>query len=100
MSIRSMGPQYIDFKVKCGSGEFWSSTGVYGWSESGQKWKTWDLIRDLGSAHSMPWLLAGDFNEVFFETEKQGGNACDLSSTLLSLVLSKTWVFRGTSLLD
>lgn len=40
------------------------------------------MIRGLGSSSSMPWLLAGDFNGVLFETEKVGGNACDLSSIM------------------
>ena len=39
VSIRSMGPHYIDFEVKC-RGELWRGTGVYDWSESSQKWKT------------------------------------------------------------
>lgn len=30
----------------------------------------------------MPWVLAGDFNEALFETDKVGGNACDLSSVM------------------
>lgn len=80
LSIRSMGQRYIDFEVKCDSGEYSRGTGLYGWSKAGQKWKTWELIRGLGGSPSMPWLLAGDFNEVLFKAEKNRGNACDFSS--------------------
>lgn len=62
------------------SGERWRGTVISGWSESGQKCKTWDLIRGLGNVPGLPWILAGEFNEVLYEPEKRGGNGCDLSS--------------------
>lgn len=80
LSIRSLDARFIDFEVKCSSGEFWRGTSLYGWAESGQKSKTWDMIRSLGSVPTLPWILTGDFNDVLYESEKQGGNVCDLTS--------------------
>lgn len=80
VSIRSSGQRHIDFEVKNSSGESWRGTGIYGWSEAEMKWKTWDLIRGLGDSPKMSWLLVGDFNEVWYESEKNDWNACDLSS--------------------
>lgn len=45
---------------------------MYGWSEGGQKWRSWGLIHELGSSSTMPWILLGDFYEVLFEAEKKG----------------------------
>lgn len=67
LRIRAMGDRFIDFEVLDGAGDKWRGTGIYGWSESGQKWRTWALLKDLDSSHGMPWLVMGDFNEVLFE---------------------------------
>lgn len=55
---------------------------MYGWSESSHKWRTWALLKELGSCPKMPWLIVGDFNEVLFEAKKRGGNMCDMGSIL------------------
>ena len=78
LRIRSMGNRFIAFEVKESSRDFWRGTGIYGWSESGYKWRTWNLIKELAGDLGAPWLLAGDFNEILFEAEKKGGNACDI----------------------
>lgn len=78
--VRSTEGRFIDFEVKSVDGAFWRGTGMYGWPEFGEKWRSWKLIRDLGEASSMPWFLFGDFIEVLFEVEKQGGNECDFGS--------------------
>lgn len=33
----------------------------------------WETLRSLVSTPIKPWLMAGDFNEVLFSHEKQGG---------------------------
>ncbi|KAL2927764.1 putative D-xylulose kinase A [Bienertia sinuspersici] len=59
---------------------YWRLTRVHRWAEHGQKSKTWELLRCLGSQSDMPWMLFDDFNEVLYETKKRGGNPCDLNS--------------------
>lgn len=50
-------------------------TGIYGEPQADQKHRTWELMRDLHSQDPthMPWLSAGDFNEILFHHEKEGG---------------------------
>lgn len=40
------------------------------------------MIRGLNYGSHMPWIMAGDFNQVVFEGEKKGENGCDMSSIM------------------
>jgi len=48
-------------------------TGVYGWNERQNKHKTCDLFLDLKLHSSLLWVVGGDYNEIFFNSEKRGG---------------------------
>lgn len=76
VKLRSMGSRYIDISIRQTTREHWCFTGIYGWSENGSKYKTWDLIDTFGKESDMAWLLCGDFNEVLYAYEKRGGNPC------------------------
>ncbi|KAL8470043.1 hypothetical protein ACS0TY_032782 [Phlomoides rotata] len=52
----------------------WRFTGIYGWPEDHHKWKTWRLLDTLAMGNTLPWLCLGDFNEILFQYEKQGGS--------------------------
>ncbi|KAL8552711.1 hypothetical protein ACS0TY_001410 [Phlomoides rotata] len=53
----------------------WQFTGIYGYPEEDQKWRTWRLLDRLGEGYSGPWLCAGDFNEILDGSEKMGAEA-------------------------
>ena len=36
---------------------------------------SWELLLQLHRSHTLPWLCAGDFNEIMCESEKLGGAA-------------------------
>ena len=38
-----------------------------------KKVETWRLMRTLNHQSSLPWICPGDFNEILFNHEKQGG---------------------------
>jgi len=38
-----------------------------------EKDKTWGMISNLKDQFQMPWLCSGDFNEILFGFEKEGG---------------------------
>lgn len=48
---------------------------MYGESQADQKHMTWELLRDLHSQDptNLPWLTAGDYNEILYHHEKEGG---------------------------
>ncbi|KMS97072.1 hypothetical protein BVRB_7g179330 [Beta vulgaris subsp. vulgaris] len=80
ISLKNMGDHCIDVTVQEEGGVLWRFTGIYGWSESSQKVKTWEMMRELGENNNLAWLLVGDFNEVLYETEKNSRNPCDFAS--------------------
>ncbi|KAK1619807.1 hypothetical protein QYE76_025324 [Lolium multiflorum] len=66
---------HIDAEVTGADGFVWRLTGIYGEPNSGEKEKTWKLLRILHGHSSFPWMCFGDFNEILFASKKQGGQA-------------------------
>ncbi|KAL5543298.1 hypothetical protein UlMin_011008 [Ulmus minor] len=64
---------HIDVKVTSPNSPGWRFTGLYGNPDTSLRSQFWNLLRRLGDSSSMPWLCGGDFNEILFGHEKQGG---------------------------
>jgi exonuclease III len=75
MELKSKSKNHIDLEVSESGGDPWRFTGIYGESQEGMKYKTWLLLEDLSTQQQrgQPWLCAGDFNEILFQYEKEGG---------------------------
>ncbi|KAL8485009.1 hypothetical protein ACS0TY_027348 [Phlomoides rotata] len=77
VEVTSYSTNHIDVTIHNTNGDGdWRFTGIYGWPEDQQKWKTWHLLDTLAVGNSLPWLCVGDFNEIMFQYEKQGGSLC------------------------
>ncbi|KAJ8435568.1 hypothetical protein Cgig2_020030 [Carnegiea gigantea] len=50
----------------------WWFMGLYGYSETYNKYTTCDLLKDLKEHSHLPWLVRGDINEIFFNLKKRG----------------------------
>lgn len=68
-----MSRYHIDADVTGEDGFVWRLTSIYGEPKHGEKEKTWKLLRILHGRSSLPWMCFGDFNEILFASEKQGG---------------------------
>jgi hypothetical protein len=68
--------------IKEEEGGVWRFTGMYGESRSEEKEKTWKLMCILQHRSKLPWLCCGDFNEILFNCEKEGGQPRAESSML------------------
>lgn len=65
---------YIDVRIVEDAQREWRFTGFYGEFRWADKYLTWQRLRTLKAQHNLPWLLLGDFNEILFNDEKEGGN--------------------------
>ena len=51
----------------------WRFTRFYGEPETHQRMEAWNKLRGLNNRPSIPWLCAGDFNEISRQDEKLKG---------------------------
>lgn len=75
VSIKSYSSGHIDCCVFY-ENSTWRFTGFYGNPVASLRDSSWELLRRLHEIHELqdlPWLIGGDFNEIFFDCEKLGG---------------------------
>lgn len=72
IEVISSSPNHIDTIVGSKLETKWRFTGIYRFAEAARKHKTWSMIRSLHHSVSLPWLCAGDFNEILWSHEKLG----------------------------
>lgn len=75
IELHNFSRYHIDVEVVEKDGFRWRFTGIYGEPASDKKERTWKLLRILNQQMSLPWLCAGDFNEILYGHEKKGGPA-------------------------
>lgn len=62
--------------MKCEEGNKWIRvTEIYGVPEGNQRYRTWNLMKNLSETSTLPRFIGGDFNEILHEGEKQGGGS-------------------------
>ncbi|XP_071723825.1 uncharacterized protein [Rutidosis leptorrhynchoides] len=96
VDILSFSLNHIDAIID----DTWRITGIYGWPESENKWKTGKLILDLAPKCSLPWMLFRDFNLILDNSEKRGGirrtqSQLDILRSALSACNLATLPFSG-----
>ncbi|KAL5779494.1 hypothetical protein ACOSQ2_010231 [Xanthoceras sorbifolium] len=73
VSLLSFSRFHIDVRVQSHFGKNWRFIGFYGHPDASQRMHSWTLMRRLHSMYQLPWLIAGDFNEIIYSFEKIGG---------------------------
>lgn len=51
----------------------WIITCIYGAIHKDEKRVRWEAIQQMTTAYLFPWVLMGDLNPTFSNSEKQGG---------------------------
>lgn len=78
MHLQSFLTSHIDVQIVGDNEELvWRFTGFYGHLVKSLHSQSWDLLRELVWDNALSWIVMGDFNEVLFTYEKQGGHLCD-----------------------
>lgn len=75
VSVLSFSFGHIDCLVSY-CNRCWYFTGFYGNPKCNLRHLSWDLLNKIAKTHtsdSIGWLVGGDFNEILYEMEKQGG---------------------------
>jgi hypothetical protein len=71
IQVQEVTKNYIDVVIEEDGG--WRFTGIYGEPEWNRKALTWEAIRAIKGDLTVPWLIMGDFNEILYNSEKEGG---------------------------
>ena len=104
VNVKSMSKYHIDAIIKEVDGGSWRFTGICGESKTEEKENTWALLRLLKAKSNLPWLCSGDFNEILFNCEKEGGAPraeayMEGFRKALAIVISMTWALAVIHLL-
>ena len=75
ISVTSSSLNHIDAVINTGKTNTWRFTGFYGYPETQRHHESWTKLKHLNLCSSLPWLCAGDFNEIAKSHEKLGGRA-------------------------
>jgi exonuclease III len=73
VAVRPWCQYFIDAKITFAS-RTWRFIGVYGEPRTELRSKTWDAMHYLSAQDDLPWLCAGDFNEILRQDEQIGRN--------------------------
>ena len=73
IGVRNSSLSDIDAVVEGDSLGCWQLTGFYGQPKTNRRVESWSLLKSLRGSSHLPWLVVGDFNEIRFQSEKEGG---------------------------
>ncbi|WCJ20993.1 hypothetical protein M5689_003187 [Euphorbia peplus] len=74
LQIMGFSDHCIHFSIlDAGDTILWRGSGIYGWLELSNKFRTWHLMRELATREPYQWVCFGDFNEILYSIEKDGG---------------------------
>lgn len=71
-SLLSYSQNYIDMVVTLLDKPTYRLTCFYGFLERTRRQQSWDLLQNLRGQSSLPWVVLGDFNDLFCQFEKRG----------------------------
>ena len=60
----------------------WLLSAIYASPRYAERQLLWDNFSMVPGLHSLPWVIAGDFNEMLSGDEKFGGNPISISRAL------------------
>lgn len=74
VDVQTSSPHHINALINQ-NGVIWRFTGFYGHPDTSRRSESWELMRQLNTLFSLPWLLLGDFNGIFHPNEYCGSGS-------------------------
>lgn len=71
--LLSFSTNHIDMELNIEGHPVFRMTGFYGEPQRSLRRSSWNLIRQLSEASSLPWCLVGDLNNILRQSDKRGG---------------------------
>ena len=72
--VRSYSAHHVTAEIRDNDNEvLWTAVGIYGWPEQHNKHLTWALMKEIRGLNMGPIIFFGDFNEILYASEKEGG---------------------------
>ena len=91
LDIQTYSSSHIDAWVHGGDDVgWWHLTGFYGDPDTSKRGESWQKMKRLGGTSDFPWLIIGDFNEITWVEEKEGGS-CRPRQQLGNFVEAINW---------
>lgn len=72
MTVLGTSVYHIDCSVEESGKDPWRFTMFYGEAQTHLRHQSWEVLMDIATASSLPWLCVGDFNEVLQSEEHDG----------------------------
>ena len=72
LKVETLSKYHIDAIINKGKADAWRMTGFYGELMTQRRTKSWSMLHQLNSRFSLPWLCAGDFNELLKASRNEG----------------------------
>ena len=74
VDVLTLSPRHIDAIISEEQGmKKWCFTGFYGHPKTRKSVESWNLLESLSHRCNLPWVCMGDFNEIMYAREKDGG---------------------------
>lgn len=73
ISVLAQRPQFIHLLVSGMGDRTWCFTAVYGSPREQERKYLWDDLWEISKNCPLPWMLAGDFNDIKDPIEQKGG---------------------------
>ena len=75
MEVQTYSPIHIDaIMLEEQGARKWRFIGFYEHPKTSRQHESWALLERLSTCSDLPWVCMGDYNELMFASEKDGGN--------------------------
>ncbi|XP_074327496.1 uncharacterized protein LOC141665410 [Apium graveolens] len=71
-NITGYSRSHIDLVFLENNVEVWHLSCFYGFPDRARRKESWNLIRALSRLSPLPWCIIGDFNDLLYNSDKQG----------------------------